>query len=422
MKTLQESLDQYLQEAVRPEKLGPEFVRKRLKSLGVELTESQLAKIKSQFINLEKNGLHFEFEDDQVVKAGFKSEKKFRDALKTLPDDLVSDLEKFSDEFFKSLPSNISKTAEELSKNVLEDLKRDSKRMLKDRKKEISRFESNLYKVWGKAFDLLQMFIVISLEAGEKYNYEFKTDSTEDDNYVLEVMARLHARACQIASEILALIKSGHADGAHARWRSLHEVSVVALFISTNGNELAERYLLYDNVESYKAATIYQEHCEKLGYEPLTKEELNEIKEIYDNLIDRFGKNYRYDYGWASSAIGKNKPSFRDIEKVAGLKHLRPYYKMACHNVHANPRGLFFKLGLYPESGDILLAGPSNVGMADPGHSTALSLAQITVSLLTHQPNLDRLVICQILMKLEKEIGEAFLEAARSLMPDKSYN
>ena len=54
MKTLQESLDQYLQEAVRPEKLGPEFVRKRLKSLGVELTESQLAKIKSQFINLEK--------------------------------------------------------------------------------------------------------------------------------------------------------------------------------------------------------------------------------------------------------------------------------------------------------------------------------------------------------------------------------
>jgi hypothetical protein len=422
MKTLQESLDQYLQEAVRPEKLGPEFVRKRLKSLGVELTESQLAKIKSQFINLEKNGLHFEFEDDQVVKAGFKSEKEFRDALKTLPDDLVSDLEKFSDEFFKSLPSNISKTAEELSKNVLEDLKRDSKRMLKDRKKEISRFESNLYKVWGKAFDLLQMFIVISLEAGEKYNYEFKTDSTEDDNYVLEVMARLHARACQIASEILALIKSGHADGAHARWRSLHEVSVVALFISTNGNELAERYLLYDNVESYKAATIYQEHCEKLGYEPLTKEELNEIKEIYDNLIDRFGKNYRYDYGWASSAIGKNKPSFRDIEKVAGLKHLRPYYKMACHNVHANPRGLFFKLGLYPESGDILLAGPSNVGMADPGHSTALSLAQITVSLLTHQPNLDRLVICQILMKLEKEIGEAFMEAARSLMPDKSYN
>lgn len=422
MKTLQESLDQYLQEAVRPEKLGPEFVRKRLKSLSVELTESQLAKIKSQFINLEKNGLHFEFEDDQVVKAGFKSEKEFRDALKTLPDDLVSDLEKFSDEFFESLPSNISKTAEELSKNVLEDLKRDSKRMLKDRKKEISRFESNLYKVWGKAFDLLQMFIVISLEAGEKYNYEFKTDSTEDDNYVLEVMTRLHARACQIASEILALIKSGHADGAHARWRSLHEVSVVALFISTNGNELAERYLLYDNVESYKAATIYQEHCEKLGYEPLTKEELNEIKEIYDNLIDRFGKNYRYDYGWASSAIGKNKPSFRDIEKVAGLKHLRPYYKMACHNVHANPRGLFFKLGLYPESGDILLAGPSNVGMADPGHSTALSLAQITVSLLTHQPNLDRLVICQILMKLEKEIGEAFLEAARSLMPDKSYN
>ena len=28
---------------------------------------------------------------------------------------------------------------------------------------------------------------------------------------------------------------------------------------------IAERYLLHDNIESYKAAKLYQEHCEALG-------------------------------------------------------------------------------------------------------------------------------------------------------------
>ena len=91
---------------------------------------------------------------------------------------------------------------------------------------------------------------------------------------------------------------------------------------------------------------------------------------------------------------------------------------MACHNVHANPRGIFFKLGLYPDSGDILLASPSNIGLADPGHSAALSLAQITISLLTHNPNLDRLVICQIIFKLQDEIGAAFLDTTTSIYSD----
>jgi len=167
---------------------------------------------------------------------------------------------------------------------------------------------------------------------------------------------------------------------------------------------------------------IYQEHCEKLGYDPLTDDELNELKKEYDLLINRFGTIFKKEYGWAYPTIDSKNPTFRDIEKAVGLKHLRPYYKMACHNVHANPRGIFFKLGLYPDSGDILLAGPSNIGLADPGHSAALSLAQITISLLTHNPNLDRLVICQIIFKLQDEIGAAFLDTTTSIHSDQAYN
>jgi hypothetical protein len=89
---------------------------------------------------------------------------------------------------------------------------------------------------------------------------------------------------------------------------------------------------------------------------------------------------------------------------------------MASHNVHANPKGVFFKLGLYQEGQDILLAGPSNIGLADPGQGTALSLAQITSTLLCLETNIDTLVICDILMTLVDEIGKEFVSVQKHLV------
>ena len=114
--------------------------------------------------------------------------------------------------------------------------------------------------------------------------------------------------------------------------------------------------------------------------------------------------------GQASDALGKEDPKFSDIEKDSNIEHLRPYYKMSSYNVHATPKGITFKLGLSPNV-DIMLAGPSNAGLADPGHSTAISLNQITVALLKTRINLDRLLILQIMARLEDEIGSAFISA-----------
>lgn len=422
MKTLQEAFDQGLKYMFKPDRLGTELVRKKLTDLGIEVTESQLADIKAQFARSESDVFHFEFEDNQVFEAGFESKEQLQEALNNFADELLSDLEKFSENFFEELPSLVVESTDQLSHDVLIDLKKDSKRMLKDRAADFFSFESNLYNVYSNAFDLMEMLIVISLEAGESFNNDFRSEASSANDYVFEVLTRLHARACQIAYEIFVLLKSGLADGAHARWRSLHEISVTAFFISTNGNDIAERYLLHDGIESYKAAKIYQENCSGLGVEPLSEEELVELQDVHDKLIERFGKNYRLDYGWASVVTKSDRPTFRDIEMSVGLRHLRPYYKMACHNVHANPRGIFFKLGLYPESGDILLAGPSNVGLTDPGQLTALSLAQISTALLTHQPNIDRIVACKIMFELEREIGKAFSDAENSIKANIPYN
>jgi hypothetical protein len=411
MKSIQQIFDHQIKQALRPERVGTNLVAQRFKGMGIKLNRNQLARLERQWrkANASSFQLNVQIEDAQVINAGFSSEAAAQEALNTALEGLTTDVEKFSKEFNDALPRIIKETTFDLSEQLLKTLKRSAKKMLQDRRAERTAFEQRVFRLWRKALDLLEMHLVIALEAGSAFNTEFRPEAAKSTDCVFEVLTRLHARACQVTSEIIVLLRTGHADGAHARWRCLHEIAVTAIFIAKQGNDTAERYLLHKDRESYRAALQYQEYCERLGYTPLTEEELAKMQIAHQHLIERFGKSYDRDYGWASNAIGKEKPTFRDIEGTVSLDYLRPYYRMASHNIHANPQGIFFKLGLSPHGEDILMAGPSNVGLADPGHATALSLTQISVTLLTKNPNVDRLIVCDILTRLSKEIGENFL-------------
>ena len=254
------------------------------------------------------------------------------------------------------------------------------------------------------------------MEAGDEFNSEFRGDAARSNDAVFEALTRLHARSCQIASAILTLLRSGYADDAHARWRALHEVSVVSHFISEEGQKVAKRYLLHDGIQRHKLSLKLHKHAESLTEEPLSKEDIDELKLERDMLVSQFSKPFKETYGWAASALGKNRPTLEDIEESVGLEHWRPYYGMASHNVHANAHGGYFRLGLSDaRTNEVLLAGPSDMGLADPGHSTAISLCQVTTVLLTTKPSLDSIVIPKILLKLEQEVGEAFLQVDREL-------
>jgi hypothetical protein len=92
---------------------------------------------------------------------------------------------------------------------------------------------------------------------------------------------------------------------------------------------------------------------------------------------------------------------------------------MASHNVHANPKGVFFQLGLAREPG-LLLAGPSNAGLCDPGQGAALSLMQITTTFAARHPTLDTNVDIRMISALAQEIGDAFGDAHERLTRDEA--
>jgi len=140
-----------------------------------------------------------------------------------------------------------------------------ARQQLTEEKDERTAFEQRLHERWGQALDALALFRAWCLEAGIAFHERYEAT----DDWVHAALVRLHARICLIAAEVLTLLRGGFASGADARWRSAHEIDVVALFISERGQDTAERYLLHDAIESSRAVIDFQRHAVRLGYEPL---------------------------------------------------------------------------------------------------------------------------------------------------------
>ena len=342
-----------------------------------------------------------------------------QELLESTAEELLAsrDLDQYpKNESESSVADMIPGLVDDIASLILVRIKKGASSGLKRHRRDRKGFEKRLNRCWKYPLDLLDLFIALNVEAGTEFNRKFRNKAVSSGDAVLEALIRLHARGCQVSGEVLALLHAGFADGADARWRTLHEMAVVASLIQEHGQELAERYLLHETIQQYKLACKYQEYFDRLNLEPPSKENSDQLKVQRDKLIARFGKTFGGMYGWASDAIGSKNPTIHAIEQHVQLDHMRPYYGMASDNVHPNSHGAYFRLGLHSSKQEkILLAGPSNLGLADPGHSTAISLSQLTTSLLATESVLDCVVTMKILEELTDEIGEAFLKVHQEL-------
>lgn len=358
-------------------------------------------------IHLLRNWLPKRFQKIESGNPNYLQEILNKSLMQVLQDNTDSeiDIDLAVDKFTDSIPELADEITEILYKSLLDRTERTVKDWGRFRKS----FENRHYQLWKKGFVLLEAFIIGSFEAGQNFNNHYRDKAAASQDYVFDVLTRLHARAIHIGWEVLALLKAGYADGAHARWRTAHEIAVVANFIAMHGQETAQRYLEHEVIESYKAIRQYQQHAVQLKVEEATLEEVADIKNRFDELCRLYGPSFQSQYGWASKALTNKSPKFSDLEEAATLNHLRPYYRMASHNVHANPKGVMFRLGVSEEA-NLLLAGPSNYGLADPAHGIALSVLQATIPMLNHEVNMDAIVIGKVLTKFADDIGEAFLQ------------
>lgn len=385
-----------------PKKLVEHVLKKKLDEKGIKLSDRKFKKIRDYILSDSSQPLQIHdwrwWKDDQI-EIDFDEKD-------------IEEIKVKSDEIIKTMPEMVRSASAEASLNILSELAKRWKSESKKQKKERKEFQHGLRKIWGQPLEDLRMFLTLARDFGAALNDKI---NVSDEGYLADILIRLQGRACQVMEEIILLLESGLADGAMARWRTLHEIATVVHLLQKFGEEIAERYALHDIVESRKAMQAYRLYRERLGQPDIDENEAAKIEAEYKKVIDRFGDSFALDYGWAAHHLQKKKPTLFDLEVAAGIDHLRPYYRLASHNVHANPKGIFSRLGILPES-SVILAGTSNLGLSDPGHSAAISLGQICISVGQVRPDFDDLVIMQILAKMITKIGGGFGSAHNSLV------
>jgi hypothetical protein len=298
---------------------------------------------------------------------------------------------------------NISNELKALIKQNIESnyikIKRDMLSALKTERKKRGEFEKELYWRWEKGIDLLETVYLLGFNLGSEFNRLVRPYAAKENDFVFDVLTRIHARSCLILSAVISLLKSGHASDAIARARTMHELRVIAILIKEGGNELAEKYLLYESVDTLRAAKQIQEYHEKLHLQKIPEEEIKRLEIAVQKYQERYGKkSTQGDYGWASSFFNDKKVTFRDIEKKVNQEHWRPYFKLSSISVHAGAKGLLFDIG-YFQAENLLFAGPSDAGLVDPANISSMAFHLITSLLLLHTKYSSRTELFEIYLK-----------------------
>lgn len=314
---------------------------------------------------------------------------------------------------------DVNPVIEQSKQLILAELQESAPRMLAEHREDRDLFESRLELVWGPALDLSYQVQVCCQELGSSFNDAHRAEAATEQDEKFEAMIRIHARACNVHADIHTLLRTGFPDAALARWRALHELSVVAELLGQGDNNLAHRFLTRGDIEAYKDGLLYNDLADVRGWEPIDATEIAELKSIRDEAVQKFGKTISDNqWGWAGDFVNKPNPSFVDIEKFVSQSHLRPEVRLANHYVHGGASSARLVLTEF-RGGEVLQSGPTNFGLTEPAHCAAISLFNITATLIVNSRNYDYepgiTAGLAAVAQLVDDTGDAFLAAHEKL-------
>lgn len=302
------------------------------------------------------------------------------------------------------------------AEGVYKDLEKNASEMLQHESLIRLGFESRLYWRWKVPLDKLESMIVVARETGERKKNNLAKEKDKSNYYRHSALIRIHARSLLLSSEILTLLRAGYPDGAFARWRSLHELAIISIFLNQNSEVVSQRYIDHSQFKDLKDALDYQLYAKKLGYHTLPRGHINRMKRHCNTLTLRHGPDFtKGDYDWIPRSIIAG-PNFRELEKHIRMDRYRPYYNMSSTAVHGGSKALLHSLALMKHKRNkLLLVGPSNYGLADPIQTTSRSLMFSTMSLLTLKPDLEDSIALSVLSKYASKIGRESVEVQKQI-------
>lgn len=260
--------------------------------------------------------------------------------------------------------------------------------------------------------DFLDPFIEFNNWIGENFYFKYrKIIKDYNERLKVDTLIEIHCRACQIASEVKLLVRNGYADGALARWRSLHELCITFLFLFDNDTDVLHMYLDYEIIEAYKKMNRYDGSLPKIGWRPTSTKTRKDLEDERKQLILKYGKEFGDEYGWTMKVLPKGSRHIRGIEDSVQQDHLRGVYSWASENVHAGVSGNKNRLGLTGKNKNKFLRGSSPDGIFDPVQFATYSLVEMSGTLLDMEDSALNKMYIELLLDMQKMLVQNLNEA-----------
>lgn len=305
------------------------------------------------------------------------------------------------------LDSKLSNFIDNFSCNIISHLNESTNELISYEKVKSENFQLKNNKKWKNLFSNYEILLHCSLDMLELW----RSRNNTSEDILTSTLLRLHAKGYLIAKEILYLCQGGYPDGALARWRSLHEITCISLFIFKYGNECAEQFIHHSIADEINYFKTYHKYKDRLKVK--AQYDQNEHEKLAVFLDETYGENFKKPYGWAHKFLTdkpKARINFSMIEEDVGLDHYRFFYANASQGIHGAFLHLIDNLGLRECNTDTLLVGQSDSGMALPISCSSLSLSIITTKILSINCQLEDTVSIKVINHYRQKIEEIIVQ------------
>ncbi len=304
------------------------------------------------------------------------------------------------------------------SLNLYQILDAEKDDLLSEHYEVLAKFRERLFETWKTPLMRLDSLLYMCMEAVDELRQQH-AGSPLLHTKKFNMATRLQARCVQVGNEISHLLHGGYADGAFARWRTLHETAATTKFICEGDEDLATRFFDFQNISRLKAANKYNEHNE-LEFDEFPAEQLTQFENDRKKILNKYELHFDKDFGWARKALGNNAAPkgslrFTDVESFVGLSFLRNHFSFANQYVHAGIDSIGYKLGTSMSKKDLLLTGPSNEGLIEPIQCASLSLIHATIALIKAYPNEDSSIKISTLWLWHEVLKQEVVDADAAL-------
>ncbi len=407
MLSIQKTLDRCIAQSISMDKLLTLALTRAAERRKISLTEEEIRALTAAFLNAD--GEKVQLDIDPPCALG-DNEKEVQETVQALVDELresITDVwEKVTAAISQAVPHTLSSVAELIGDYISEQAIEHS---LNLEKAHLERAET-VQQMWGKPIEQLDIMRHIVLEWNHAAVLHRKGAYSKSNTSF--ALSKLVARAYEVVGEIITLARAGYADGALARWRSLHEICVVAMFLAPRSDKCAQMYLAHHCVEELRlldtdraSGTVRANNAHNYRY-------LYDLRRQRDAMVAKFGAAFSKDLGWASVELGRAKTTFRELENHVGLETLRRGYQEANSTVHGGALATLSRVSLRRGNVDGGAIPPA-YGCEVAANYTTAFLSMLIAELCLETESADLLTMNIVIMNFASKIRSLIRQAQR---------